>query len=313
VFDVKPHAPCVHKQIIGRFFTFTTMSQDFACFLFDNGSFRAESTRSLRRLAARVSVRLGYPVRAVSLLHSTRVPAAELDGEAAQLLEPALDAWFAEHPTGRALLLPLFFGPSGALTEYVPERLASLRLRHPRARAVLAEALVLSCEEPVELAAALADRVRATAAERGWIRPKVVLCDHGTPQRAVTAVRDRLGAYLACALHGEVAAVAVASMERREGDEFAFNEPLLARILATAPFDQGEVVVALQFLSPGRHAGPGGDVAEICAHAEAAAAERGRPLVTAMTATLADDPRVDEILARRAGPACLRLHGPDPA
>lgn len=288
------------------------MSPDFACFLFDNGSFRADSTRSLRRLAARLATRLGHPVRAVSLLHSTRVPAGELNGEPAQLLEPALDAWFADHPGGRALLLPLFFGPSGALTEYVPERLASLRLRHPRARAVLAEALVLPEEEPVELAAALADRVRATAAERGWKRPKVVLCDHGTPQRAVTAVRDRLGAYLACALHGEADTIAVASMERREGDEYAFNEPLLAKILASPPFDTGEVVVALQFLSPGRHAGPGGDVAEICSHAEAAAAERGRSLSTAMTATLAEDHRVDEILARRAGPARALLDAAEP-
>lgn len=283
------------------------MSSAFACFLFDNGSFRADSTRSLRRLAARLAARLGHPVQAVSLLHSTRVPAAELDGEPARLLEPALDAWFTANPRGRALLLPLFFGPSGALTEYVPERLASLRARHPETRAVLAEPLVPPEEEPLELAAALADRVWATMGERGWRRPRVVLCDHGTPQRAVTAVRDRLGRSLACALHGEVEAVAVASMERREGEEYAFNEPLLATRLATPPFDAGEVVVALQFLSPGRHAGPGGDVAAICAAAEAAAREAGRELRTAMTATLADDPRVDEVLARRAAPARARL------
>ncbi len=287
------------------------MSSDFACFLFDNGSFRADSTRSLRRLAARLEERLGHPVRAVSLLHSTRVPAEELDGVAAQLLEPALDAWFKERPEGRALLLPLFFGPSGALTEYVPERLASLRARHPAARAVLAEALVVPEEEPRELAAALADRVRATAVERGWRRPKVVLCDHGTPQRAVTAVRDRLGALLARELEGDAAAVAVASMERREGEEYSFNEPLLARRLAEAPFDVGEVVVALQFLSPGRHAGPGGDVAEICAAAEEAAREAGRELRTAMTATLADDPRVAEVVARRAERARALLAGAD--
>lgn len=276
------------------------MPSDFACFLFDNGSFRAESTRSLRRLALRLAARLGHPVRAVSLLHSTRVPAAELDGDPAQLLEPELDAWFAVHPAGCALLLPLFFGPSGALTEYVPERLASLRARHPGARAVLAEPLVLAEEEPVELAATLADRVRSTAAERGWRRPRVALCDHGTPQRAVTEVRDRLGRYLACALHEEVESVAVCSMERREGEEFSFNEPLLATLLRTPPFNAGEVVVALQFLSPGRHAGPGGDVATICDEAEAAARMAGRALRTAMTGTLADDSRVDAVLARRA-------------
>ncbi len=304
--DVKAHGPCVHKQIIARAHT-SFMPSDFACFLFDNGSFRAESTRSLRRLAERLATRLGHPVRAVSLLHSTRVPAEELDGVPAQLLEPALDAWFTQHPGGRVLLLPLFFGPSGALTDYVPERLASLRVRHPAGSAVLADPLVIDGEEPAELAAALADRVKAAATEQGWRMPRVVLCDHGSPQRAVTAVRDRLAAYLACALHGQAEAVAAASMERREGEEYAFNEPLLAKRLATAPFDDGDVVVALQFLSPGRHAGPGGDVASICAEAEQAAAAGARRLRTAMTATLADDPRVVEILARRAEPARLKL------
>jgi hypothetical protein len=309
VFDVKAHASCVHKQIIARAASLT-MSLDFACFLFDNGSFRAESTRSLRRLAERLAERLGHPVRAVSLLHSTRVPAEELDGVPAQLLEPALGAWFTERPRGRALLLPLFFGPSGALTDYVPERLASLRARHPGAHAVLAEPLVLADEYPAELTAALADRVRATTAERGWRRPKVVLCDHGSPQRAVTAVRDRRAASLAGVLRGEVEEVAAASMERREGADYAFNEPLLATRLATAPFDAGEVVVALQFLSPGRHAGAGGDVATICGEAEQAAGAAGRVLRTAMTATLADDPRVDAVLARRAASARARLEMP---
>lgn len=285
----------------------TKMSEAFVCFLFDNGSFRADSTRSLRRLAGRVAERLGHGVRAVSLLHSTRVAAEELDGERAQLLEPALDAWLAEHPGGRALLLPLFFGPSGALVEYLPERLAAMKVRYPEGRVWLADALVVPEEVPGELAGALADRVRATVAERGWRRPKVVLCDHGTPLRAVTAVRDRLGELLAAELGDEAEAVAVASMERRTGDEYAFNEPLLATRLATAPFDAGEVVVALQFLSPGRHAGPGGDVAEICAAAEAGARDEGRVLRTTMTATLADDERVADVLVRRARAGRERL------
>jgi sirohydrochlorin ferrochelatase len=271
------------------------MSAPYACFLFDNGSFRADSTRSLRALAARLAVRLGHPVRAVSLLHSTRVPTGELDGEPAQLLEPALDAWFTVEPNGRALLSPLFFGPSGALVDYVPERLAALAQRHPAARAFLAEPLVLPDEEPSELLAILADRVRATMAEKGWQRPRVALCDHGTPLPAVTAVRDRLAAGLARVLGDEVAGVAACSMERREGPEFAFNEPLLETLLSTPPFSMGDVVVALQFLSPGRHAGHGGDVAEISSRAEAA-----RPgLRSAMTAPIADDARLIEVLARR--------------
>lgn len=278
------------------------MSADSAFFLFDNGSFRPDATRALRRLAARMQARLDRPVHPVSLLHSTRIPAEELDGEPARLLEPALDVWLAAHPGGTAWLLPLFFGPSGALTDYVPERRASLLARHPEGRIVLAEPLVVDGEEPRELVEILADQARATAAAQGWCRPKVVLCDHGTPQRAVTAVRDRLGARLAEVLREDAEAVAVASMERREGDEFAFNEPLLATRLATPPFNAGEVVVLLQFLSPGRHAGPGGDIAEICAAAEAA----NPGLRTAMSMPISDDERLVEVLARRAAAVMRR-------
>lgn len=294
----------------GLFGVNAPMSNEPAIFLFDNGSFRAEATLSLRRLAVRLGARLGRPVEAVSLLHSTRVSPAELGGLPARLLEPALDAWWSGHPEGRAILLPLFFGPSGALVDYVPERLVSLRAKHPNGRAVLADALVVAEEEPVELVAALADQVRATIAERGWHKPKVALCDHGTPLRTVTAVRNRLAAGLAEALTHEAEGVAACSMERREGDEYAFNEPLLEHLLAKSPFDVGEVVVALQFLSPGRHAGPAGDVAEICGRAEQAAKEGGRSLRTAMTGTLADDARVAVVLARRAEAAREKLlHG----
>lgn len=272
------------------------MSGDFTCFLFDNGSVRPDATRALRALAAKLEARLGRPVKPVSLLHSTRIPADELDGIPAQLLEPALDAWFSQNPNGKALLLPLFFGPSGALVDYVPERMAALRVKHPGAHMTLADPLVLPDEEPVELVEIFADRARAVAAGQGWARPKVVLCDHGTPLPSVTAVRDRLGAALAKVLADETEAVGVASMERREGDAFAFNEPLLETRLTTPPFESGEVVVLLQFLSPGRHAGPGGDVAAICDEAE-----KQRPgLKTAMSAPIADDPRLIELLLRRA-------------
>ena len=48
-----------------------------------------------------------------------------------------------------------------------------------------------------------------------------------------------------------------------EGEEHAHNHPLLADQLRTEGWNQGDLVVAPLFLSPGRHAGPDGDVAEI--------------------------------------------------
>lgn len=270
------------------------------CFLFDNGSLRADATRSLRKLASALETRLGVAVEAVSLLHSTKISADELDGVPARLLEPALEDFFSRQPNAdaQAVLLPLFFGPSGAVTGYLPGRIKALLARFPAARITQARWLVDTAQADggaPEIVGILADRVRAVIGRAGLHRPSVLLVDHGTPKRSVTAVRNLLGAALARELADECPCVGVASMERREGEHYDFNEPLLERALATPPSDQGDVVVALQFLSPGRHAGPGGDIARICQLAEAAMPG----LRTHQTDTLAGDPRLVDLLARR--------------
>jgi sirohydrochlorin ferrochelatase len=130
-----------------------------------------------------------------------------------------------------------------------------------------------------------------------------VLTDHGSPQPAVAEVRNHLGDQLRALLGDEIEALVAASMERREGNAYAFNEPLLATVLRTPPFNAGKVVVALQFLSPGRHAGPGGDIAEICDAAEA----ENPGLHTRMTQPIAADMRLADLLAERladAKPLC---------
>ena len=284
---------------MGKPFSFrrhVNSSPIFACFLFDNGSRRAESTLSLRRVAAALMARAGGDVRAVSLLHSDQVPSGELGGEPARLLGPALRNFFAEHPAGTATLLPLFFGPSVAVTEQVPARVRALRETFPRAHVRLAPCLV-DAADPSDrrVARMLAEQSRMTARAAGWRRPKVLLVDHGSPTRAVTAVRDHLATQLRVELGGDAVTVGAASMERRDGAEFDFNEPLLARALRAEPFGSGEVVIALQFLSPGRHAGPGGDVATLCR-----AAEEERPgLRTRLPEPLTTHPLLIAVLADR--------------
>lgn len=266
------------------------------CFLFDNGSLRAASTVSLRRTAARLSEALKIPVNAVSLLHSSGVPTEQLGGVPAQLLEPTLLEWLRVNPQGQAILLPLFFGPSNALTDYVPERLQSIRSKFPSADLRLARSLVSPAEPDTRIAQALATAARRQFSEHDLVRPKVLLVDHGSPQPQVAAVRNHLGEQLGVLLEKEVAEIGVASMERRPGEEYAFNEPLLATALSKPPFDEGNVVILLQFLSPGRHAGPNGDIAYICDEAT-----RGRPsLKTVMTEPIANDPLVVEVLIQRA-------------
>jgi len=244
---------------------------------------------------------LDRPVQAVSLLHSSGVPADMLGGEPARLLEPALLDYFKAHPSGDVVLVPLFFGPSAALTEYVPERVKAIRAKFPQAGIRLAPPLVnVNDRDDLRMAIILADQVRAAAQVRRWERPpKVVLVDHGSPQRAVTAVRDHLAAQMRYVLGEAIEALIAASMERRADASYDFNDPLLAVALRTPPFNEGEVVVALQFLSPGRHAGPDGDVAGICASAKNEYAS----LTTVMTEPIATDARLAALLAERAGQA----------
>ena len=266
------------------------------CFLFDNGSLRAEATLSLRQAAAGLERKSGRPVQAVSLLHSSGVATDALGGRPARLLEPALLDYFKTHPTGEAVLVPLFFGPSAALTEYVPERIRAIKVRFPQAAIRLAPPLIdMDDRDDRRVATILADQVRAVAKNLQWGRPKVILVDHGSPQPAVTAVRDHLATQLRDVLGAGISALMAASMERRAGPAYDFNEPLLATALRTPPFNTGEVIVALQFLSPGRHAGPDGDVTQICK-----AAQRENPgLLTAMTEPVASDLRLSALLAER--------------
>lgn len=61
-----------------------------------------------------------------------------------------------------------------------------------------------------------------------------------------------------------MASVQACSMERRDGDAYAFNEPLLESLGEVPGLRRDRLILAMFFLLPGRHAGEGGDVAEIC-------------------------------------------------
>ena len=64
------------------------MEEKNCILLVDNGSHRAASVLSLRRIAKELSVRSGREVHPVSLLHSTKVDPEELDGVPADIVEP---------------------------------------------------------------------------------------------------------------------------------------------------------------------------------------------------------------------------------
>lgn len=259
--------------------------------LLDNGSLAPAATLRLRELASALAARVGAPVEPVSLLHSSAIPANALGGRPAEIFEPAV----ARRAAGGAqdfLVVPLFFGPSRALTDYLPERVAQLRVRHPGLCVRVAPSLF----DPADprLAQILADHVRVVPAEVGGGPLRVALVDHGSPVPVVTRVRDALAEQLRRLL-GAAAIVAPCSMERRPGPDYAFNEPLLEDLLASEGWNCGPVIVAMQFLLPGRHAGPEGDVAEICRRVAAVYPR----LVTRLTPLVAEHPLLPDILADR--------------
>jgi sirohydrochlorin ferrochelatase len=238
--------------------------------LVDNGSLRAESVLNLRRLAQSLSDRIGLRVHPASLLHSSKVPAEALEGEPAVNMERRMRLLLEAGRAGDGFcLLPFFFAPSAALTEYAAERVAFRREKHGPFAVDLGPFLWDGGGDNTFLIQILRERVESVLQEQHLQRPRVALIDHGSPKREVTAVRNALARELGHALGERVEEVRPCSMERREGPEYAFNEPLLENLLDEPGWSAGDIVVAMQFLSPGRHAGPGGDVARICKAASA--------------------------------------------
>lgn len=248
--------------------------------LTDNGSLQPAATLRLRALAAELGRRLGRKVEPVSVLHSDKIDPALLGDTPARTFEPyAREAKAAG--VGSLEVLPLFIGPSLALTEFLPE------LARKAGVALEIKPTLWSPGREDALVPLLLDNLAAT----GWTKGSgtVLLCDHGSPIREVTAAREDLAARLRERLGLEPDELVGCAMERREGPAYAFNEPMLADALARA---RGKVAVLMLFMLPGRHAGPGGDVATICAaHAPAATAWTLSPL-------LGDHPGLSEVLAR---------------
>lgn len=230
-------------------------------FLIDNGSLRPQATLWLRCLAEALSLRSGMQVEAASLLHSHKIAPAELEGRHATIVKRRLRELVAQGE--RAFIcLPLFLGPSSAIEKYLPEVIDEVCRQLPDVQIQIAAVLAGSNPDNPDrrLARILAAHVRAMSPTADT---KVALVDHGTPLEAVNRVRNAVARQLAEELGGEVSAVRPCSMERREGEAYAFNEPLLENLGSLPDFAGDRLILAMFFLLPGRHAGAGGDVTEI--------------------------------------------------
>jgi hypothetical protein len=213
--------------------------------LIDNGSLEPAAHRQLRAVAAVLAERVGVPVHAVSWKHSDRIAADALDGTRAWTLAPFLRAQLARGER-ELLFVPFFISAQGAIGSALRGELEGLR----RELGVFLFAFTEGLAARGALAPILAGRVRESIAAKNLVRPPVIVVDHGGPSAESAALRD--------AIAREIGATAAASME-------GAHAPLLADELRRPDYADRDVVLALLFLAPGRHAGPAGDVARICA------------------------------------------------
>lgn len=254
--------------------------------LIDNGSLEPAATRNLRAVAQDLSAAIGERVHPVSWKHSDRIALAALDGDApGTTLAPFIRAQLARGER-QFVFAPFFISAQGAIGSALRSELEALQRAH--AATPFEFTFTRGLADAGVIPQIVAARVRETIAAASLEAPPVIVVDHGGPSPTSAALRNRLADEVRALLGTEVASVTAASME---GGEHAHNHPLLAESLAALPTrelasvatagtssDPADttsspsrgVVVALLFLSPGRHAGAGGDIAQICGAAETA-------------------------------------------
>lgn len=255
--------------------------------LVDNGSLEPAAHLNLREAADALAARAGHAVHAVSWRHSDRIPRAALGEAPAATLISWMRARLADGER-EFLFIPFFISPQGAIASSLRRDLEMLR----RDEANFSYSFTRGLDG--DLGEIVVARIRETIALRRLARPAVIVVDHGGPERRSAELRDRIAAEARALLGHEIGVLSAASMETPEGPEFAFNRPLFAEQLAAPDFASGDVVIMPLFLSPGRHAGPGGDLERIARATEA----RNPGLKCAFCELVGTHPLAMEALAR---------------
>jgi len=257
--------------------------------LVDNGSLEPAAQRNLRAVAAALSARTGVPVRPVSWKHSDRFPANALDDTPAWTLDAFLRASVALDQRA-FVFVPFFISAQGAIGSALQRDIETLQRSLGGFEFQFTEGLADRGVIPAIAAA----QIRETARTHSLVQPPVIVVDHGGPSTASAHLRDALAGHIAAELGRAIGPLAAASME-------GVHPPLLAEQLRAPGFAGRAVVIAPLFLSPGRHAGPDGDIAQICA------ASGVRCHITGLVGT---HPLAIDALAAALQPALAGLHAP---
>ena len=217
-------------------------------------------------MAKTLGERVGLSIRPVGLMHSHKIDPTRLNSKPAETFE---SLFLSEEPNGwqRVVVIPMFFGPSLAVTDWLPKKLDAWQMKEAKRSYVILPCLYQSGD--TRIAQALVSNTLQSITQSEMNQPFVALVDHGTPLRAVNQIREEIGCQMKELLKPEISGFSTCSMERRDGEKYDFNDPLLAPLLDELnKKGEKEVVLSQLFLSPGRHAGKGGDLEEICSSFE---------------------------------------------
>ena len=231
-------------------------------FLVDNGSLKPEATINLRIIGNLLQKEASCEVRPMGLMHSHKIDSSLLGGQGGESMEAFFHSDEAAR-TSEIFVLPFFFGPSRAVTEWLPENLRRWEKLEKNRRFRILDCLYDAGDD--RIARALAENSSIVIEKNKMTNPSVALVDHGTPVETVNKMREEIGSQLKSILGDNIDQFSTCCMEKREGKKYDFNDPLLQKLLDDwSRMQVTEVVVAQLFLSPGRHAGKGGDLEQIC-------------------------------------------------
>lgn len=243
--------------------------------LIDNGSLEPAATYNLRGVAESLSAATGVKVHPVSWKHSDRIAPDALRGECAQTLAK----FIRMHVAGgerEFVFVPFFISAQGAIGSALRSDLE--KLQRELAATPFGFTFTDGLAAGGEIVRIVAERIRETILVNSLLTPPVVVVDHGGPSAASATLRDELARGLSKELGTEIGYLAAASMEGE-------HPPLLADVLVRSEFTARYVVIAPLFLSPGRHAGPAGDIPRICREVATAGGNMTRYHFTGLVGT----------------------------
>ena len=260
-------------------------------FLVDNGSRSPESILYMRNVALELEKMTGFSVTSCGIMHSHKVDTSQLGGQPGVSMESFFVSNEAEF-VKKLSFVPMFLGPSLAITDWLPEKLNEWSQNGENREFSIADCLFQNKDH--RIARSLSEYVFDLIPQCSSQKPFVILVDHGTPLPDVNEVREKIGNILKEILGNQISGFSTACMERRKGTEYDFNDPLLETLLEQKKASGSSCVILAQlFLAPGRHAGPNGDISEICAPFI------NKGMEIARTPTLGNHQLIVEILAER--------------